>query len=195
MLLFERREGEGFSIGGIANVKVSSVRNGNRVKIAIEAPRHVSVLRDELVGNGKAADGVYADVRVVIVEDNDDFATLLEEGLRVHGVGTVDRCASAGEAEAHLARLAEDGRRPDGVIVDYHLTASHGDEVVRWIREQRGLKRMPVVMLSCSDEDEVIDRCFDAGSNAYMCKPEGFDSLVGMLGRLLSHWTDPARVA
>ncbi|MEM7623782.1 MAG: response regulator [Planctomycetota bacterium] len=197
MLRFERREGEGFDIGGIARVTISSIRKGNRVKVAVDAPRYVQVLREELVDGPDAGDAPkpYAGMRIVIIEDDDDFALLLDEAFRIHGVGHVHRCSSAEEGRALLSKLAGTEDAPHAVIVDYHLNDGKGETVVSAIREIPSFRRTPVVMLSCASDDTAIDACFDAGANAFMSKPPEFSELLATLGRLLSHWADPSVVA
>lgn len=49
MLQIERRIGEGIEIAGLIRVSVKEVRGGKRVKLQIDAPRDIKVLRDELV--------------------------------------------------------------------------------------------------------------------------------------------------
>ncbi|MEL6330592.1 MAG: response regulator [Planctomycetota bacterium] len=193
MLLFERRAGQGFNIAGIASVKVSEVRSGNRVKIAVEAPRHVQILRDEVTPNQDAAISRYAAIRIFYIEDDDGFAELLDTAFALLGVGSVTRRASAEEGLEYLAGAASTGDEPTLVLVDHHLPGRSGEAVVSGIRETEALRRLPVVMLSGADDQETIDRCFDAGANAFMRKPDDFSGMMTTLEGLLSFWTDPAR--
>jgi CheY-like chemotaxis protein len=77
---------------------------------------------------------------------------------------------------------------PSLVLLDLKLPRKSGIEVLAWIRAQAGLKRIPVVMLTSSNQPMDINRAYDLGANAYLVKPVNFDNLVEMLKTLDSFW-------
>jgi CheY-like chemotaxis protein len=63
-----------------------------------------------------------------------------------------------------------------------------GFEVLSWIRQQPGLKRLVVIVLTHSSESPDIDRAHDLGANSYLVKPSNFNNFVEMVKSLRSYW-------
>ena len=195
MLLIERQEGEGFTVGGVIKVRVAQIRNTNRSKIGGDAPKHVSILRDELVDTPRAKPAAYAELNVHYVEDNDDFAEMVGDALRLNGVSRITRHDDAGHAASSIAPLAATSDEPDLLLVDYQLNAENGSELVGWVRRHATLNRLPTVMLSGRNDDETVAECLRSGASAFMQKPNDFAGLTETLDRVLSFWASPARIA
>ena len=70
-----------------------------------------------------------------------------------------------------------------------------GFGVLSWMRSEAGLKRLPVVILSSSDESRDIERAYDLGANSYAVKPPGFEDLLEFLRRLEAWWLGVNRSA
>lgn len=75
----------------------------------------------------------------------------------------------------------QESPRPGVLLLDINLPKVDGFEVLHWIKETPGLKRMPVVMLTTSSRDEDRLRSYDLGANAYMTKPVGMEKLTQAL--------------
>lgn len=101
-------------------------------------------------------------IRVLVVEDTDDTATLIRIALEADGM-TVRRAADLGGARQSLA-----SERPDVIVVDVHLPDGSGLDLVR---KQATTTPVPVVVLSSSDAE--IDRVLglELGADDYMVKP------------------------
>jgi two-component system response regulator len=128
--------------------------------------------------------------RILLVEDNPGDVLLIRKGLEQAGFANPLDVASDGE-EA-MARLLQqppfqDVPLPDLVLLDINLPKLDGHEVLRRIKQDDNLRRLPVVMLTSSDADTDVVRAYDTHANAYLTK--GFD--LGELGatiRGLSHF-------
>jgi CheY-like chemotaxis protein len=57
---------------------------------------------------------------------------------------------------------------PGGFLL---MPGKNGFEVLEWIRQQPGLKRLRIVVLTTSDAPKDIDRAYELGANAFMVKP------------------------
>jgi CheY-like chemotaxis protein len=55
--------------------------------------------------------------------------------------------------------------------------------VLAWLRAQPGLKRLPVVVLTSSSQDEDVRRAYDLGVNSYLVKPSGLQAIGRWRGR------------
>lgn len=74
------------------------------------------------------------------------------------------------------------------VLLGLKLPKRNGFEVLEWIRSQPKLKRLPVVMLTSSNEPPDISRAYDSGVNSYLGKPVGTGKLVDMLKTVDLYW-------
>ncbi len=157
MLVISRRPGTGFRIGERVRVVVKSVDGRSKVRLGIDAPPEVVVLRDELVVEPDERPLALPlppppDFHVVLVEDDPAHAKLVQSALRHAGINSM-RVASTGRSA--LLSLTGDGAsdapRPDLIIRDLLLPDLSGLEVLRAVRAEAHLRRIPVVILSCSD--------------------------------------------
>ena len=103
---------------------------------------------------------------ILIVDDDENLRTTLVEQLQVDGEFNVKGAASIREAEALLA--GKDARY-DALILDVSLPDGDGRDLCAALRRQ-GM-RMPIVMLTGSDEEADVVRGLDAGANDYIAKP------------------------
>ena len=102
---------------------------------------------------------------ILVVEDEDSLATLLQYNLEKEGYG-VSICADGEEA---LIRIDE--KQPDLVILDWMLPSVSGIEVCRRIRQRSGTRNLPVIMLTARGEETDRVRGLDTGADDYIVKP------------------------
>jgi CheY-like chemotaxis protein len=101
--------------------------------------------------------------------------------------------ANGEEAIAYLAgegSYADRQRYPIPVLVllDLKLPRKSGFEVLAWLRGVPNVRRLPVVVLTSSQQSPDINRAYDAGANSYLVKPVAFDNLVGLVRTLGLYW-------
>lgn len=100
------------------------------------------------------------------------------------------------DGEAAIAYLSGQGQYADRnryplpalVLLDLKLPRKSGLEVLAWLRQQPGLQRLPVVVLTSSRESLDVARAYDLGANSYLVKPVAFDSLLEMVKALGLYW-------
>jgi DNA-binding response OmpR family regulator len=109
----------------------------------------------------------------------DDDASLLEElaaQLQVDGEFSADEAASVSQAEAMLKQKEQ---RYDALILDVSLPDGDGRDFCANLRKQ-GL-RMPIIMLTGSDEEADVVRGLESGANDYIAKPFRLNELLARL--------------
>jgi CheY-like chemotaxis protein len=74
------------------------------------------------------------------------------------------------------------------LLLDLRMPRRSGFEVLEWLRQQPGLKRLTAVVLTSSAESPDINRAYDLGANSYLVKPPEVNALREMLDRLNSYW-------
>lgn len=116
---------------------------------------------------------------VLVVEDEDALATLLDYNLMKEGF-RVERAADGEEA---LLRVAEEP--PDLVVLDWMLPKVSGVEVCRQLRAGAETRRTPVLMLTARGEEGDKVRGLDTGADDYVVKPFSMSELVARIRALL----------
>jgi CheY-like chemotaxis protein len=79
---------------------------------------------------------------------------------------------------------------PAVMLLDLKLPRRSGLEVLEWVRAQATLRRLPVVMLTSSNQSQDVNRAYDLGANSYLVKPVEFADLERMLGEIHVYWVD-----
>jgi two-component system phosphate regulon response regulator PhoB len=120
--------------------------------------------------------------RVVVVNDDQDLLDTLRACLEAFG-HEVATTFIAAEAIA----LAYDFR-PDVAIVDWHIGDARGDDVVRALRADPMLSKLPVLLLSsAADEEEIAQLARAAGVDRILSKPIAVDELIREIEQLADH--------
>ena len=131
---------------------------------------------------------------VLLADDDPNDVFLLQRAFQKTNIANPLRVVRDGEeAMAYLSgqdQYADRQRHPLPVLLllDLKMPRKSGFEVLRWLRQQAGLKRLPVVVLTSSNQSPDINKAFDLGANSYIVKPGGFDSLVEMVKNLNLYW-------
>ena len=130
-------------------------------------------------------------VEILLVEDNPGDARLAEEALRDGKVlHNLVRAANGEEAMDVLRRRGDhaDAARPDLILLDLNLPRMHGREVLAAVRADEGLKGIPVIIMTTSEEDLDIQTTMDLGATSYIVKPLDMDQFLGVLRLLDNYW-------
>lgn len=131
---------------------------------------------------------------ILLIEDDINDALLLRRAFAKAGVqNSIVQLEDGDAAIAYLSGTGEYAERehyplPCLILLDLKLPRRSGLEVLAWIREQPGLKRIPVVVLTSSQQSHDINRAYDLGANSYLVKPVGFDTLLKMAHALNLYW-------
>lgn len=131
------------------------------------------------------------DRHILLVEDNPDDVDLTLMALEKSNIMNEVRVARDGE-EALQMLLGQDGeppsRLPAVVLLDLNMPRVNGLEVLREIRSNERIRRLPVVILTSSGEEQDIVRGYDLGANSYIRKPVDFENFVSAVKNLGLYW-------
>lgn len=131
---------------------------------------------------------------ILLVEDNPDDELLALRALKKSsvpnqvvvardGVEALDYVFGRGQ---YAGRDSRD--QPKVVLLDLKLPKLNGLEVLRSIREDERTKRLPVVLITSSDETQDMVDCYESGANSYINKPVDFDEFVDQIKLLGRYW-------
>ena len=139
-------------------------------------------------------------VTIIMVEDDEGHARLIERNIRRSGVNNeIVPFSSGTEAMKYLfgadgTGLAQKGRALL-ILLDLNLPDMTGIDILRRIKENRYLRASPVVVLTTTDDSREIRRCYELGCNVYITKPvnyENFGNAIRQLGLFFSVIQVPA---
>jgi two-component system, response regulator len=131
---------------------------------------------------------------ILLVEDNpDDVALTLRAFARSHLHNPIDVACDGVEALAYLfgdenIPPREPEAMPQVILLDLKLPRIDGLEVLRRIRNTEATKRLPVVVLTSSLEEQDLIRSYDLGASSYVRKPVAFDDFVEAARQLGLYW-------
>ncbi|HEX5265046.1 MAG TPA: phosphate regulon transcriptional regulator PhoB [Phenylobacterium sp.] len=116
---------------------------------------------------------------VLVVEDEDSLATLLQYNLQKEGYDV----AMAGDGEEAL--LLVDERLPDLIVLDWMLPKVSGIEVCRRLRQRNETRNVPIIMLTARGEETDRIRGLDTGADDYVVKPFSMTELTARIRAVL----------
>jgi two-component system phosphate regulon response regulator PhoB len=116
---------------------------------------------------------------VLVVEDEDSLATLLQYNLQKEGYDV----ALAGDGEEAL--LLVDERLPDLIVLDWMLPKVSGIEVCRRLRQRNETRNVPIIMLTARGEETDRVRGLDTGADDYVVKPFSMTELTARIRAVL----------
>lgn len=130
-------------------------------------------------------------IEVLLVEDDPGDVDLTRETLKESKLAINLRVADDGEQA--LAYLRQEGSyagavRPDLIVLDLNLPRKDGREVLRELKQDERLKRIPVVILSTSDEEGDVVKSYGLGANCYITKPVGLDQFAKVVRAIEDFW-------
>jgi CheY-like chemotaxis protein len=131
-------------------------------------------------------------VTIVMIEDDEGHARLIEKNIRRAGISNVIRHFADGSSGLDFVLNSIDGPTLNGpalMLLDLNLPDMSGTQILARVKSEPKLKRMPIVVLTTTDDKVEIQRCYDLGCNVYITKPvdyESFASAIRQLGLFLS---------
>lgn len=137
---------------------------------------------------------------ILLVEDNPADVEITIEAFRRSRTGNhVSVCRDGEEALEFLFQRGRFARtnsapRPDLVLMDLNLPRKSGAEVIEQMKANDGLRDIPVVVLTTSDRDEDIKRCYKIGANNYLIKPVQFDDCVKLIADIQQYWLELSKL-
>ena len=133
-------------------------------------------------------------INILVAESNDrDFELMLEAWEKVGITNRVHRVRDGEELINCLndpCKVENDDFLTDLVIADVHLPKLSGVEVLRQMKSNPQLKKIPVILLTTSDCQEEINLAYDLGVNSLLEKPDNFDEWIHVSQILKKYWID-----
>ncbi len=131
---------------------------------------------------------------ILLVEDDPTDALLVQRAVRrragnirlqhaADGEQAIDYLNGAGEFSDRLEHPL-----PQIVLLDLKLPRASGFDVLAWVKNQPRLRKLPIIVLSSSDEPGDMRAAYAAGANSYLVKPGRFEDLAQLIESIENYW-------
>jgi chemotaxis family two-component system response regulator Rcp1 len=130
-------------------------------------------------------------VEILLVEDNPADVRLVREALKdskiLNNLSVVEDGVEAMDFLKKKGKYASSSR-PDLILLDLNLPRKNGREVLAEVKSDENLKRIPVVIMTVSDDEKDILLTYNAHANCYIKKPLDFDQFNQMVHSIENFW-------
>jgi CheY-like chemotaxis protein len=132
---------------------------------------------------------MHKEVVIIIAEDDKGHAVLIEKNLRRAGIDNdILHFRDGKETLNFLLRRGKGPHLKPGVpylmLLDIRMPKVDGVEVLRQIKEDDELRKMPVVMITTTDDPREVENCHALGCSNYIAKPIDYDKFVEAIRHL-----------
>ena len=133
---------------------------------------------------------------VLLVEDDLNDIFLVKRAFKIAQIPTPLQVVTDGlEAMSYLKGSGKYGDRhtyplPHLMVMDIRMPRKSGFEVLEWVKENpnRLLRRIPIVVVSSSENPEDVNRAYDLGANCYLTKPPDWHKFRQQMERIGIFW-------
>jgi len=128
-------------------------------------------------------------VKIIMVEDDEGHAQLIERSMRRAGINNAITPFTDGASA--LKYLVGPNGPGEGyakghylVLLDLNLPDMSGISILEKLRANSHTRRIPVVILTTTEDEREIQRCYELGANVYVTKPIEYDNFANAIKQL-----------
>jgi len=144
--------------------------------------------------------GQFTPITVLMADDDPDDRLMTQEAWEENRIANT--LVFVNDGEELMDYLYHRGRygdpktspRPGLILLDLNMPKKDGREALQEIKADPNLGRIPIVVITTSNEEEEIVRSYDLGVNSFLSKPVTFDELVKMIHVLSEYWLEIVRL-
>lgn len=130
---------------------------------------------------------------ILIAEDDADDRFLLQTAFEENGfhdrLQFVENGVEILEYLENIKNVEEGGGNlPRFILLDLNMPKKDGREVLKEIKQNPALKKIPVVIFSTTNNEQEMLRCYELGANSYITKPNSFEQLMEIVSNLRGYW-------
>lgn len=135
---------------------------------------------------------------ILIVDDNQSDYEAAARSLRKARIGNpLAHCADGDDALNYLHRRGchadpASSPRPGLILLDLNLPGTDGKDILADIKNDPGLRSIPVIILTTSTDERDVQECYRMGANSYMNKRIDLHELMDAIQRMSDFWLDIA---
>ncbi len=128
-------------------------------------------------------------VTIIMIEDDEGHARLIERNIRRSGVNNdIVPFSNGTDALKYLFEQDHSGLAHKGhallILLDLNLPDMTGTDILRQLKQSKYFKSTPVVVLTTTDDAQEIKRCYELGCSVYITKPVNYESFANAIRQL-----------
>jgi len=128
-----------------------------------------------------------------IDDEPDDIFFMVRACKRAGLEEPIETVNQGSEAIAYLSGTGKYADRvryplPRLILLDLNIPGISGFEILKWIRSNPAVSRLPVLVLTSSNQENDVRRAHSLGANGYLVKPGKIDELVRMIKAMKDYW-------
>ena len=129
------------------------------------------------------------EVTILIAEDDEGHALLIKKNLKRAGITNDIMHFNDGDGVLNFLFKKEEysNRKSKGaylLLLDISMPRVNGTDVLKEIKKDKTLRKMPVIMITTTDDPREIDACHNLGCNNYITKPVDYEQFVNVIMHL-----------
>ncbi|SHJ97962.1 Response regulator receiver domain-containing protein [Tangfeifania diversioriginum] len=129
------------------------------------------------------------ELKIILAEDDEGHASLIKRNLK--RAGLMNEIIHFKDGQETLDFLFQGKKDKDEIknvasllLLDIKMPRVDGIDVLRKVKQDEFLKKMPVVMITTTDDPREIDKCHELGCSNYITKPIDYDKFVAAIRQL-----------
>lgn len=136
---------------------------------------------------------------ILIAEDDADDRFLLQTAFEENGFHDRLQFVENGVEILEFLESIKDveeggGNLPRFILLDLNMPKKDGREVLKEIKQNPSLKKIPVVIFSTTNNEQEMLRCYELGANSYITKPNSFEQLMEIVLNLRGYWMQTSSI-
>lgn len=136
-------------------------------------------------------------VEILLIEDNPGDVRLTKLALKGGKIlNNISVVMDGAEAMDFLLKKSKysDAVRPDLIILDLNLPKKDGRQVLKEIKDNESLRRIPIVVLTTSRDEQDVLKSYNLHANAYITKPLDLDQFIDVVRSIETFWVSVVRL-
>lgn len=137
---------------------------------------------------------------IIMADDDEDDRLLAQDAMQASGANCL--CHTVNDGQELLDYLRCEGKYADNdvadlpsvILLDLNMPILDGRETLKQLKSDPHLSKIPVVILSTSNDELDINSSYSLGASSYMVKPNNFGSLVDLMSCFNNYWFDFATI-
>jgi two-component system, response regulator len=130
---------------------------------------------------------------ILLVDDSPNDVTLIKAALEDSNLGNDIVVAEDGEEALDFlykrGKYANySGGIPIFILLDIKMPLMDGIEVLKIIRSDEALNKIPIIMLTSSRDSHDLQECYNNGANSFVVKPVNINDFIGVVKKLGQYW-------
>ena len=133
---------------------------------------------------------------ILLVEDEPADATLIQRAFGKAGVrNPIVHLKNGDDALAYLAGVGKFSDRvqhplPALILLDLKIPGMTGLQLLQWMRTNREIRRIPVVVLTMDEDPSTVNAAYDLGANSFLVKPGDSEQVARIAEAIQRYWIE-----